>query len=93
MPQQCSFKYEGIMCPNSPEYIIEIMNPENNDKFMIGLTCSEHKTELESRFKILQRKEILPEGKIHFIRINVIFTQCIKGNQDDIDEITSKRFK
>jgi hypothetical protein len=73
-----------------PEFIMEINDRENN-KFMIGLTCSEHKQKLEERFVLLQKDKHLPEGKILFTNIKTIHTNCITGNQEDIDETKLKR--
>ena len=58
---------------------------------MVGLSCSEHKKELEEKLKFLQREKHIPEGKIIFTPIKKIHTNCVVGNQEDIDEIQSKR--
>jgi hypothetical protein len=73
-----------------PEFIIEINDTDNN-KFMIGLACYEHRQKLEEKFVYLQREKYLPEGKIHFNPIKVIHTNCVTGNQEDVDEIQLKR--
>ena len=69
---------------------MEINDTENN-KFMVGLSCSEHKQKLVEKFRILQIEKQLPEGKVIFIPIKKIHTNCVVGNQEDIDEIQSKR--
>jgi hypothetical protein len=69
---------------------MEINDTENN-KFMVGLSCSEHKQKLEEKFIILQIEKQLPEGKVIFVPIKKIHTNCVVGNQEDIDEIQSKR--
>lgn len=92
MPSNCSFKQKGEECTNSPEFIIEIVSYDSDEKFMIGLTCFEHKKDLDIRFKLLQKNGKIPNGKIDFVRMNIIHTQCVKGNQDDIDEITLQRY-
>ena len=69
---------------------MEISDTENN-KFMVGLSCFEHKQKLEEKFKILQIEKHIPEGKIIFTPIKKIHTNCIVGNQEDVDEIQLKR--
>jgi len=73
-----------------PEFIMEINDGENN-KFMVGLTCSDHKQKLEEKFLLLQRDNQIPQGKIIFTPIKVIQTKCVTGNQEDVDEIQLKR--
>lgn len=73
-----------------PEFIIEI-NDDDDNIFMIGLACYEHRQKLEEKFVYLQREKRLPEGKIHFYPIKVIHTNCVTGNQLDVDEIQLKR--
>ncbi len=67
------------------------INDTENHKFMVGLSCSEHKQKLEEKFRFLQREKHIPEGKIIFTTIKKIHTNCVVGNQEDIDEIQSKR--
>ena len=67
------------------------INDTENDKFMVGLSCFEHKQELVEKFRFLQREKHIPEGKIIFTPIKKIHTNCVVGNQEDIDEIQSKR--
>ncbi len=67
------------------------INDTDNNKFMVGLSCSDHKKDLEEKFRFLQREKHIPEGKIIFTPIKKIHTNCVVGNQEDIDEIQSKR--
>ncbi len=69
---------------------MEINDAENN-KFMIGLTCSEHRQKLKEKSLLLQRHNHIPEGEIVFAPIKIIHTNCITGNQEDVDEIQLKR--
>jgi hypothetical protein len=89
-PEHCSFVINKKKCILPPEYILEI-NDDKNNKFMIGLSCFEHKKKLEEKFLILQSKRFLPQGKILFIPIKKVYTNCVIGNQEDIDEIKLKR--
>lgn len=77
-------------CFLSPEYIIEV-NDDKNNKFMIGVACFEHKIRLEEKFLALQREKRLPSGKLEFTHIKTVHTTCIKGTQDDVDEIQIRR--
>ncbi len=67
------------------------INDNENNKFMVGLTCSDHKQKLEENFILLQRNGQIPQGKIIFTAIKVIHTNCITGNQEDKDEVQLKR--
>ncbi len=69
---------------------MEINDGENN-KFMVGLTCPDHKQNLEERFLILQKNKQIPQGEIVFTALKVIQTKCVTGNQEDKDEIQLKR--
>ena len=89
-PEYCSFVFDKKKCMLPPEFIIEINENENN-KYMIGLACSEHRQELEEKLVFLQNEKQIPEGKIEFTRIKIIHTNCVTGNQEDIDEIQLKR--
>jgi hypothetical protein len=89
-PESCSFILDKKKCMLPPEFIIEITENENC-KFMIGLTCSEHRQGLEEKLVVLQNEKQIPLGKIEFIPIKTIHTNCITGNQEDIDEIQLKR--
>ena len=69
---------------------MEICDDKNN-KFMVGLTCSDHKQKLEEKFLLLQRNKQIPHGEIVFTAIKVITTKCVTGNQEDKDDIQLKR--
>ncbi|HEY6537046.1 MAG TPA: hypothetical protein VIY08_14820 [Candidatus Nitrosocosmicus sp.] len=90
LPDSCSFVFDKNKCILPPEFIIEI-NDESNDTFMIGLACFDHKQRLEKKFRILQMKNKIPNGKIEFKSIKTIHTNCIKGNIDDVEDIQLKR--
>ncbi len=91
LPESCSFAYKGIKCPLPPEYIIEIIDEKNNSKFMVGLTCSDHKLVLEKKFISLQENNVIPIGKVTMTGIRVVHTDCIKGTIEDEEEIKLKR--
>ena len=89
-PAHCSFVIDKKKCILPPEYILEIHDDKNN-KFMICLSCLEHKNKLEEKFLVLQREKSIPQGKLKFIPIKKVYTNCIIGNQEDIDETALKR--
>jgi hypothetical protein len=90
LPEHCSFVINKEKCLLPPEFIMEI-NDEKNNKFMVGLTCSDHKQKLEEKFLLLQRNKQIPQGEIVFTAIKVITTKCVTGNQEDKDDIQLKR--
>ncbi|MGN6629823.1 MAG: hypothetical protein ACTHKJ_08085, partial [Candidatus Nitrosocosmicus sp.] len=63
-PENCSFVDNKNKCFLPPEYIIEV-NVIENDKFMIGVTCFQHKKNLEKIFLNLQIEERIPKGKLN----------------------------
>ena len=92
--ESCSFAYNGTKCPLPPQFIIEILDESNNgNKFMIGLTCPDHKEVLEKKFLLLQGNNVIPTGKIVLIPIKIIHTDCVKGTLEDEDEVKLKRMK
>jgi len=91
IPEHCSFVSEGTKCPLPPEFIIEVEDETDNCQFMIGLTCSDHRAVLESKFQLLQKNNAIPSGKIRLTNIRIIHTDCIKGTQEDEEEVKIKR--
>lgn len=92
IPEHCSFVSEGLACRLPPEFIIEVEDKtDNNGKFMIGVTCSDHRAVLENRFHLLQKKNVIPSGKISLTNIRIIHTDCVKGNLEDEEEVRIKR--
>jgi hypothetical protein len=94
IPESCSFAYNGTQCPLPPQFIIEILDESNNgNKFMIGLTCPDHKEVLEKKFLLLQGNNVIPAGKIVLTPVKIIHTDCVKGTLEDEDEVKLKRMK
>ncbi len=92
IPEQCSFVSDGLACRLPPEFIIEVEDKtDHNGKFMIGVTCSDHRALLEDRFHLLQKKNVIPSGKISLTNIRIIHTDCVKGNREDEEEVRIKR--
>ncbi len=92
IPEHCSFVSEGLACRLPPEFIIEVEDKtDHNGKFMIGVTCSDHRALLEDRFHLLQKKNVIPSVKISLTKIRIIHTDCVKGNREDEEEIRIKR--
>ena len=94
IPESFSFAYNGTQCPLPPQFIIEILDESNNgNKFMIGLTCPDHKEVLEKKFLLLQGNNVIPAGKIVLTPVKIIHTDCVKGTLEDEDEVKLKRMK
>ena len=92
IPEHCSFVSKGIKCSLPPEFIIEVEDEiDSNSKFMIGVSCADHRILLEKKFLLLQEKNSIPSGRITLTNIRVIHTDCIKGNQEDEEEVRIKR--
>lgn len=92
IPEHCSFVSEGLACRLPPEFIIEVEDKtDHSGKFMIGVTCSDHRALLEDKFHLLQKKNVIPSGKISLTNIRIIHTDCVKGNLEDEEEVRIKR--
>ncbi|MDN5845463.1 MAG: hypothetical protein L0H53_04220 [Candidatus Nitrosocosmicus sp.] len=92
IPEHCSFVSEGTKCLLPPEFIIEVEDEtDDNSKFMIGVSCSDHRVFLENKFYLLQKKNAIPSGKISLTNIRIIHTDCVKGTREDEEEIQIKR--
>jgi hypothetical protein len=92
IPEHCSFVSEGTKCPLPPEFIIEVEDEtDDNTKFMIGVTCSDHRAFLENKFHLLQKKNAIPSGRISLTNVRIIHTDCIKGTPEDEEEVQIKR--
>ena len=92
IPEHCSFVSDGLACRLPPEFIIEVEDKtDHNGKFMIGVTCSDHRALLEDRFHLLQKKNVIPSGKISLTNIRIMHTDCVKGNLEDEEEVRMKR--
>lgn len=92
LPEHCSFVSKGTKCPLPPEFIIEVDDEtDDNSKFMIGVTCSDHRALLENKFHLLQKKNAIPAGRISLTNVRIIHTDCIKGTREDEEEVQIKR--
>ena len=84
-PNRCSVKEEKRDCLNPPEFVISVK--QNNDEFMVGLTCSKHKQVISSKIEVLQEQKKLPQGEIIFQSVKPVGTDCIKGDSDDLIQL------
>jgi hypothetical protein len=59
----------------------------NADEYMIGVTCESHKNVLSGKLESLQKEGKIPNGKINFVKLKAVGTDCIKGNPDDLIQL------
>ncbi len=85
LPDRCSVKQKGRNCVNPPEFVISVV--ADTDEYMIGVTCEHHKNDLTGRLEILQKEGKIPNGKINFVQLKAVGTDCIKGNPDDLIQL------
>ncbi|MFY9299816.1 MAG: hypothetical protein WAO91_01320 [Candidatus Nitrosotenuis sp.] len=85
LPDRCSVKQQGRMCQNPPEFVISVVS--DADEYMIGVTCEHHKNGLSARLEALQKEGKIPNGKINFVQLKAVGTDCIKGNPDDLIQL------
>jgi hypothetical protein len=84
VPEQCSLRKNRKDCRIAASYIVSINT--QNEEFMIGVTCEEHKQEIESRLQVLQRQRALPDGFIRFQPLKILVTECIKSDHETAEQ-------
>jgi hypothetical protein len=84
LPKSCSLKVNGIYCQDQPSHIVSITAQQ--EEYMIGVVCDDHRQEIQERLKALQVLEEVPIGNIKLQRIKMVMTDCIKGGDDDFTE-------
>ena len=85
LPDRCSVKQKDRPCVNPPEFVISVVT--STDEYMIGVTCENHKNVLSGRLELLQKEGKIPNGKINFVKLKAVGTDCIKGNPDDLIQL------
>ena len=84
VPEHCSLRKNRKDCRIAASYIVSINT--QNEEFMIGVTCDEHKQEIESRLQVLQRQRALPDGFIRFQPLKILVTECIKSDHETAEQ-------
>lgn len=85
LPTRCSIKEKGRDCVNPPEFVISVSN--DNEEFMVGVTCKKHKEHVSGKLNILQNENKIPKGTIKFSELKSVGTDCIKSDPDDLIQL------
>ena len=85
LPDRCSVKEKGKDCVNPPEFVISVL--EENDEYMVGVTCLKHKDRVSEKLLILQNEGKIPKGKIKFTELKSVGTDCVKSSPDDLIQL------
>lgn len=85
LPTKCSVKEKGRDCVNPPEFVISVSN--DNEEFMVGVTCQKHKDQVSGKLNILQNENKIPKGKIKFAGLKSVGTDCIRSDPDDLIQL------
>ena len=85
MPDRCSVKEKGRDCVNPPEFVISVV--ENDDEYMVGVTCQKHKDKVSEKLTILQNENKIPKGKIKFSGLKSVGTDCVRSDPDDLIQL------
>ena len=85
LPTRCSVKEKGRDCVNPPEFVISVSN--DNEEFMVGVTCQKHKDQVSGKLNILQNENKIPKGKIKFSELKSVGTDCVKSDPDDLIQL------
>ncbi len=85
LPDRCSVKEKGKDCVNPPEFVISVL--EENDEYMVGVTCLKHKDRVSEKLITLQNEGKIPNGKIKFTELKSVGTDCVKSSPDDLIQL------
>jgi len=85
LPDRCSVKEKGRDCVNPPEFVISVV--ENDDEYMVGVTCQKHKDKVSEKLTILQNENKIPKGKIKFSGLKSVGTDCVRSDPDDLIQL------
>jgi hypothetical protein len=53
---------------------------------MLAVVCDDHKNIMEDRLVRMQEAKKIPSGKINFVQMKAVTTDCIVGLEDDYVE-------
>ena len=82
LPNRCSVKEKGKHCVNSPEFVISVL--EEKSEYMVGVTCQKHKDNVSKKLVLLQNEGKIPKGRIKFMELKAVGTDCIRSDPDDL---------
>ena len=85
MPDRCSVREKGKDCVNPPEFVISV--EENDNEYMVGVSCNKHKERVSAKLVILQNEGKIPKGKIKFSELKAIGTDCVRSDPDDLIQL------
>ncbi len=88
LPDQCSVTEKGKQCVNPPEFIVSIIS--DKDEYMVGVACEKHKQIVSGKIGILQNEGKIHDGKINFLPVKTVGTDCVHGDVDDFVQIDTK---
>lgn len=84
-PNRCSVKEKGKNCVNPPEFVISVV--ETGDEYMVGVTCNKHKEKVLEKLIVLQNENKIPKGKIKFLGLKSVGTDCVRSDPDDLIQL------
>ena len=85
LPDRCSVKETGRDCYHPPEFVISVA--ENDDEYMVGVTCLKHKDKVSEKLIVLQNENKIPKGKIKFAGLKSVGTDCVRSDPDDLIQL------
>jgi hypothetical protein len=90
LPRKCSFSKLDTQCDIPPSYILSVIEKE---EYLVGMSCLEHLEPIKYKIKKLQHIHSIPNGKIKIENIKMVSTNCIKGSQQDYEDVYSQRLR
>lgn len=90
LPRKCSFSKLSTQCDVPPSYILSVIEIE---EYLVGMSCMEHLEAIKYKIKKLQQNHSIPNGKLKIENIKMVSTNCIKGSQQDFEDVYSQRLR
>ena len=90
LPRKCSFSKLDTQCDIPPSYILSVIEKE---EYLVGMSCMEHLEPIKYKIKKLQQNHSIPNGKLKIENIKMVSTNCIKGSQEDYEDVYSQRLR
>ncbi|MGI9010070.1 MAG: hypothetical protein ACR2F1_02645 [Nitrososphaeraceae archaeon] len=90
LPKKCSFSNQDTQCDIPPSYLLSVIE---NGEYLIGVSCMEHLEPIKHKIKKLQQNKTIPNGKLKVENIKMLSTNCIKGSQEDYEDVYSQRLR
>ena len=85
LPDRCSIVANERRCVNPPTFVISVMSEDG--EYMVGVVCQLHRHKMSDTMASLQKRQIVPQGKIRFTTLKAVGTDCINASPDSLIQL------